>query len=111
MIEDADAGRDLAALVVPQAGRLVATGNGYEPYRLVDADGVVTEAASHLRAFPDQVGHVDRRFGPRRVAQRDQDTSDTQTAQCLAGHGAADALDNHVNAPAIVARLGVKLLA
>jgi MMPL family len=37
MIEEADPGRDLAALVVPQAGRLVATGNGYEPYRLVDA--------------------------------------------------------------------------
>ena len=46
MNEEADPGRDLAALVVPQAGRLVATGNGYEPYRLVDADGVVTEAAA-----------------------------------------------------------------
>jgi site-specific recombinase XerD len=46
MIEEADPGRDLAVLVVPQVGRLVATGNGYEPYRLVDADGVVTEAAA-----------------------------------------------------------------
>jgi site-specific recombinase XerD len=33
--------RDLAALVVPQTGRLVATGDRYEPYRLIDGDGAV----------------------------------------------------------------------
>ena len=41
MIGDDEPSRDLAALVVPQAGRLIATGGRYEPYRLVDADGVV----------------------------------------------------------------------
>jgi site-specific recombinase XerD len=38
--------RDLAALVVPQAGRLIATGDRYEPYRLVDAEGVAVAAAT-----------------------------------------------------------------
>lgn len=37
--------RDLAALVVPRSGRLVATGNRYEPYQLLDREGVVVEAA------------------------------------------------------------------
>jgi site-specific recombinase XerD len=46
MIEDGDQERDLAALVVPRAGRLLATGNRYEPYRLVDGDGAVVDAAT-----------------------------------------------------------------
>jgi len=42
--------RDLAALVVPQAGRLVTTDDPWEPYRLVDRDGVLVEAvAAYLR--------------------------------------------------------------
>lgn len=42
--------RDLAALVVPQAGRLVSTEDPWEPYRLVDADGVAVESvAAYLR--------------------------------------------------------------
>lgn len=41
---------DLAALVVPQAGRLVATGDPWEPYRLVDVDEVVVDpVAAYLR--------------------------------------------------------------
>jgi len=36
----------MAALVVPQAGRLIVTGDRYEPYRLVDADGAVVAAAT-----------------------------------------------------------------
>ena len=39
MIGDGDPDRDLAALMVPQTGRLVATGNRYEPYQVVDPDG------------------------------------------------------------------------
>ena len=35
-------------LVVPQSGRLAATGNRYEPYRLLDADGVVVDAAAQF---------------------------------------------------------------
>jgi Phage integrase, N-terminal SAM-like domain len=35
--------RDLAALVVPRVGRLVSTGDRYEPFRLIDADGAVAE--------------------------------------------------------------------
>ena len=46
MIGDDEPSRDLAALVVPQAGRLIATGDRYEPYRLVDADGVAVAAAT-----------------------------------------------------------------
>jgi hypothetical protein len=42
--------RDLAVLVVPQSGRVVDTGDPWEPYRLVDADGVVVAAVgSYLR--------------------------------------------------------------
>ena len=46
MIGKEDPSRDLAALVVPRAGRLIATGNRYEPYRLVDGDGAVVDAAT-----------------------------------------------------------------
>jgi integrase len=35
-----------ATTVVPQAGRLVATGESWEPYRLLDAEGVAVEAVS-----------------------------------------------------------------
>jgi len=42
--------RDLAALLVPQVGRVVATGNSWEPYRLVDGDGLTVEpVAGYLR--------------------------------------------------------------
>jgi hypothetical protein len=45
-----DLSRDLAALVVPQAGRVIATGSLWEPYRLVDADGLTVEpVAAYLR--------------------------------------------------------------
>jgi integrase len=45
-----ESSRDLAALVVPQAGRLVTTDSPWEPYRLVDPDGVVVEAVdAYLR--------------------------------------------------------------
>jgi hypothetical protein len=39
MVEHEEPGRDLAGLVVPLACRLVATGDRWEPYRLVGADG------------------------------------------------------------------------
>jgi site-specific recombinase XerD len=48
MIGDDELSRDLAALAVPRDGRMVATGDRYEPYRLVDADG---EAAAGAAAF------------------------------------------------------------
>lgn len=42
--------RDLSALVVPQVGRVVATDDAWEPYRLVDVDGIVVESvAVYLR--------------------------------------------------------------
>jgi len=46
MIEEGEPERDLAALVVAQSGRLVATGNRYEPYRLLDPDGALVEAVT-----------------------------------------------------------------
>ena len=41
IITEGGLGRDLAALVVPRSGRLVATGDRYEPYQLIDAGGGV----------------------------------------------------------------------
>ena len=38
--------RDLVAMVVPQVGRLVETGNVCDPYRLVDGDEAVVEAVT-----------------------------------------------------------------
>lgn len=46
MIEDGVSERDLARLVVPVVGGLVATGNRYEPYRLLDADGTTVESVT-----------------------------------------------------------------
>jgi hypothetical protein len=48
VINDGDVPRDLSALEVPLLGALEATGDLFEPYRLVDGDGVVVEPA---RAF------------------------------------------------------------
>ena len=46
MFGEAEPARDLAALVVPQVGRLVATGDRYEPYRLENAGGTAVEAVA-----------------------------------------------------------------
>ncbi|MBS2531209.1 hypothetical protein KGQ20_00320 [Catenulispora sp. NF23] len=43
MMDDRIPERDLSRLVVPRWGRLVETGDRYEPYRLVDADGAAVE--------------------------------------------------------------------
>jgi site-specific recombinase XerD len=54
MVERGVPAGDLAGLVVPLAGRLVTTGDRWEPYRLLDGDGVSVAAAgayfSHLQA-------------------------------------------------------------
>jgi integrase len=54
MIDREEPALDLAGLVVPLAGRLVATGDRWEPYRLLDGGGVAVEAArayfGHLQA-------------------------------------------------------------
>jgi len=50
MITDGDAPRDLSGLVMPLGGSLEATGDLFEPYRLVDGDGVVlVPAAAYFR--------------------------------------------------------------
>src|SRR5437588_12544234 len=50
MITEGDAPRDLARLVMPLRGSLEAAGDLFEPYRLVDADGVVlVPAAAYFR--------------------------------------------------------------
>ena len=50
MAVEGDSSRDLAALVVQLVGGLSETGERYEPYRLVDADGTVVEpVASYFR--------------------------------------------------------------
>ena len=38
--------RDLATLIVPQAGQLVATGERFDPYRLLDPNGEVVQGAA-----------------------------------------------------------------
>lgn len=50
MISDAEVPRNLAALSVPLAGELVVTGEVFDPFRLVDPDGlVVAPVAVFLR--------------------------------------------------------------
>jgi hypothetical protein len=50
MITEGDAPRDLSRLVIPLGGSLEATGDLFEPYRLVDVDGVVlVPAAAYFR--------------------------------------------------------------
>jgi integrase len=50
MIKEGDAPRDLSRLVVPLGGSLEATGDLFEPYRLVDAGGaVLVPAAAYFR--------------------------------------------------------------
>lgn len=44
--QEPPAGCDRTRTVVPQVGRLVATGEVWEPYRLVDGSGVLVEAVS-----------------------------------------------------------------
>ena len=48
MVGQEEPGRDLAGLVVPLAGRLVATGDQWEPYRLLDAGGMSVGAAAPI---------------------------------------------------------------
>ncbi len=48
--QEGDAARDLAALVVPLAGSLIATDDPWEPYRLDDGTGsIVTAVRAYLR--------------------------------------------------------------
>ena len=50
MISEGEAPRDLSSLVVPQRGWVEATGDLFDPYRIVDARGViVVPAAAYLR--------------------------------------------------------------
>ncbi|MFF0645110.1 tyrosine-type recombinase/integrase [Streptomyces tendae] len=46
--------RDLSALVVPQVGKLVKTGDAWEPYRMVDASGAAVEPVAEY--FRDLLG-------------------------------------------------------
>jgi len=46
MSDEAEVARDLAGVVVAQVGRMVATGDPWFPYRLVDGDGAVVVAVS-----------------------------------------------------------------
>jgi site-specific recombinase XerD len=54
MVDRGEPAVDAAGLVVPLTGRLVATGDRWEPYRLLDGGGVAVEAAGayfgHLQA-------------------------------------------------------------
>lgn len=46
--------RDLSALVVPQVGKLLKTGDEWEPYRMVDASGATVEPVAEY--FRDATG-------------------------------------------------------
>jgi Phage integrase, N-terminal SAM-like domain len=48
MIEQRDLPRDRVALVVPRAGRLIATGDCYEPYRMAGPDGRTVEPVTEF---------------------------------------------------------------
>jgi integrase len=59
MFREAEAGRDLVSLVVPQWGALVATGGRQEPFRLVDGDGGVVAAAAEFFCDLQAAGRPD----------------------------------------------------
>jgi hypothetical protein len=48
VITDGDGPRDLSRMVVPQLGSLEATGDLFEPFRLIDAEGVVVAPAAEF---------------------------------------------------------------
>ena len=52
MVGQGELGIDPAGLVVPLAGRLVATGDRWEPYRLVDEDGVAVDCCRGVLRAP-----------------------------------------------------------
>lgn len=57
MATEAEQSRDLAALSVPLRGSLSETGDGWLPFRLVDAGGVEVEAVSAFFAHLQATGH------------------------------------------------------
>src|SRR5713226_5835396 len=59
MLEGAEVARDLAWLVVPRRGALVATGERLEPFRLVDGDGRVVAAAAEFFCDLQAAGRPD----------------------------------------------------
>ena len=64
MITKGGLDRDLAALVVPPVGRLVATGDRYEPYQLIDPGGAVVDpVTAYFRDFWRRAGRS-RRSAP-----------------------------------------------
>jgi len=73
MTEQGEPGRDLAGLVVPLAGRLAATGDRWEPYRLLDVGGMstVTRCVSSRAGAPPSSGVSDERWNCRRRRLRD----------------------------------------
>jgi integrase len=59
MVDRGEPGFDLAGLVVPLAGKLVATGDRWEPFRLVDADGVVVDSVAAFFGHLQAAGRVE----------------------------------------------------
>ena len=59
MFEEGEVARDVASLVVPRQGGLVATGERQEPFRLVDGDGRVVEAAAEFFCDLQAAGRPD----------------------------------------------------
>lgn len=51
--------RDLASVFVPQVGRLVTTGDVWQPYQLVDGDGVVVESVAEFFRDLEAAGRSD----------------------------------------------------
>jgi hypothetical protein len=93
MVEQEKPGRDLAGLVAPLAGRLVATGDRWEPFRLVDADGKDVGAAGAYFGHLQAAGRVEptvRSSGPMAVMR-------THTA--LIRHDARTSLGSAGRAP------------
>jgi len=59
MFEEAEVAPDLACLVVPRQGAVVATGERQEPFRLVDGDGRVVAAAAEFFCDLQAAGRPD----------------------------------------------------
>jgi hypothetical protein len=62
---------DLATMAVPQVGQLVATGDPFDPYQLLDSDGAAVEGVAIFLRDLDAAGQPaftgSRRLGPKRA--------------------------------------------
>src|SRR6266849_8345346 len=98
--------RSMSASAASAGGRLLIFGDTLQDdfAKRTIVHQMVQGETCHPRAFPDEVCHVDRGLASGGIAQREQNSAGAEAAQCLTGDGAADAVDDDIDAPAGVIR-------